>query len=190
MRSITVGLSCLRPLEPFRIRTEPARAHHTRIILTVPTGWAQAITRGLDALTGLTVALRRQEQAIARQRRVSGDIAKDRAFRRRILKKYLTLRRSGLLHRQAIRELVADPSLQSLGWDFSIFNRVLPPASAYRPQTHRAIPSPPQLRLLRSALKMCDIHTFAPPPSISSASTLKLSASNGVSQGHPIPVGR
>lgn len=187
--SLTVGPLALYPLTLFQIRTEPARDSHTRIILTVPAGWARAVTRGLDVLTGLTGALRDEEKKIERQRRVAGDIAKDRALRRRILKAYLLRRRSGLLHREAIRQLVTDPRFRSLQWSFSTFNMILPPASAFRPPARslRIPPSPP-LRLLRAALQACDIHTFDQTPSFSSASSLKLSAPNGGPHRPPMPV--
>lgn len=166
-----------------RIRTEPARNQQTRIILTVPSGWARAITRGLDAFSCLAAGLADEEHKIERQRRVAAQHSKDAALRRRILKAYLTLRRSGLLHREAIRELVADPRFRSLEWSFSTFNMILPPASAYRPPASRLQTPPFQtVRVLRSVLKMCDIHTFdRTTPSNSSAQPLKTGSPNGVS---------
>ena len=188
---LTLGPAALYPYTPFSLRTEPARQQRTRIILTVPTGWTQALCRGLAVLSSLADGLTHEEKKLTRQRRVATQCSQDRAVRRRILKAYLTLRRSGLLHREAIRQLVADPRFRSLEWSFSTFNMILPPASAYRPPA-RSLQIPPSrpLRLLRSVLETCDIHTFNRTPSFSSASSLKIGSPNGVSHRHPIPVNR
>lgn len=127
----------LQPGYPFRVSYKLQKRRGTIVLqLTTPRRWVKAITAALGLLTFLAGDLDRMAGRGERDRLI---VAERRAWLKRqaaINRAYASYRSQGLLHRAAVRALVADPRFQDLQYDFALFNRVAPTNAQWR-QTER-----------------------------------------------------
>jgi hypothetical protein len=123
----------LQPGYPFRVSYKLQKRRGTIVLqLTTPRRWVKAITAALGLLTFLAGDL---DRMAGRGERDCLIVAERRAWLKRqaaINRAYASHRSRGLLHREAVRALVADPRFQDLQYDFALFNRVAPTDSQWR----------------------------------------------------------
>ena len=101
--------------------------------LDTPVRWTRGIVAALELLSSLARDLQRGAEHGERTRRLDVEAVAWRKRQRVIYRAYSTYRRKGMLHRAAVRALVADPRFQDLSWGFPQFNFILPSASVWRP---------------------------------------------------------
>lgn len=92
------------------------------LTLTTPSGWAVALVDVLGILTSIAHDLRRNAEGADRNLRVDEYLSRRRARYDQVLQAYQGHRRHGVLHRAAIRAIVADPQFADLQPTFSTIN--------------------------------------------------------------------
>lgn len=133
-------LSPLRPGWPFTVQYRVSkRTGLITLTMKAPVAVAKNLLATLHVLTELGVDLRRQAERAERDVRVDWQMQAWRCRLEEIRQAYGEYRSSGLLHRAAVRALVADPRFADLKWGFSTFNHMLPPASEWKKQNHSPV---------------------------------------------------
>lgn len=108
---------------PFRVRRMFREDDNTVLEIILPSSFAHSILRALTVFSAFVRQLEHYGECAERAERTDEWLLKRKALISTIQGAYLDYRKSGLLHRAAVRSLCADPRFTSLRWTFADFNR-------------------------------------------------------------------